>query len=226
MTPEARTPRPHPFIALEGTDGSGKSTLRGHLADALRAYGVTPVELGQHSWLHVKAARFIVGNRLARAHAEPEVVVRAYLRDKALHYSNSVLPALEQGPVLADRYVLSDVVYHHVLHRVPMSQICSLLNDEGVPLPDVIVFVDTPPAQAWSRINSRAKQLRPYEKPEIIADLYKAYTTALEQKLLATSTIRYSNDSVLDSERIRSLAEQIMVGWQSGRSRPEQAVQG
>jgi dTMP kinase len=210
-------PRRFPFIALEGTDGSGKSTLRVELAAALRAAGFAPIEFGQHSWLSVAAARVIMGNRLARAHAAPEDVVRAYLRDKALHFACNVRPALASGPVVTDRYVLSDVVYHHVLHDVPMERIRALMELEGLPLPDVIIFVDTPPEVAWSRINSRGKQLRPYERRDIITRLHRSYRAAIEANLLATKTIRYPNSGALDPGRVRALALGIIADWNQSR---------
>ncbi|MFG2007807.1 dTMP kinase [Micromonospora sp. NPDC048868] len=200
-----------PFIALEGTDGSGKSTLRIQLAQALRQLAPTVTELGQHSWLDPASSRVIVGNRMARSSWHAEAVVEAYLRDKHLHFQFNIEPALAAGPVLTDRYVLSDIVYHHVLHGIPMERISTSMEARQMPAPDVIVFVDTPPDLAWRRINSRNKELRPYERPEILVQLYHAYDRAIEANLVPTRVLRFRNSDELSETAVQGLADSLVA---------------
>ncbi|MEO3927813.1 AAA family ATPase [Micromonosporaceae bacterium B7E4] len=210
MIPTSRRDRRFPFIALEGTDGSGKSTLRIELAKALRRFAPTVTELGQHSWLDAASARVIVGNRMARSSWNAEAVVEAYLRDKHLHFEFNIKPALAVGPVLTDRYVLSDIVYHHVLHGVPMERISAAMEALRMPAPDVIVFVDTPPALAWTRIGTRNKELRPYERPDTLVQLYDAYDRAIQANLVPTRILRFRNNDQLSESAVQGLVDSLL----------------
>jgi dTMP kinase len=200
---------PYPFVALEGTDGSGKSTLRLRLAQSLRAAGFEVTEFGQHSWLDARAARAIVGTRLGRSCLPPAEVVRSYLRDKSLHYTRTIQPATEFGHVLVDRYVLSDLVYHNVLHQVPLNMIRDEMAGTTLRAPDFVVFVDTPPEIAWQRILSRGKQLRPYERPNTIKDLYQGYLDVLDMRVLPSEVIRFRNDGELLAESVDWLVDRV-----------------
>ncbi|MFY1576712.1 dTMP kinase [Verrucosispora sp. WMMD703] len=210
MIPAGRQERRFPFIALEGTDGSGKSTLRISLAQALRQVASTVTEFGQHSWLDTDAARLIVGNRMARSNGNADAVVEAYLRDKRLHFEFNIKPALAVGPVLTDRYVLSDIVYHHVLHGVPMERISAAMTALRMPTPDVIVFVDTPPALAWTRIGTRNKELRPYERPDTLVQLYDAYDRAIQANLVPTRVLRFRNHEELSDSATQRLVASLL----------------
>jgi dTMP kinase len=203
----------YPLVALEGTDGSGKSTLRRRLGKAFRDAGFEASEFGQHSWLIPEVSRIIVGTRLGRSSLPPAQVVRSYLRDKSEHYVKNIAPALQSGFAIVDRYVLSDLVYHNVLHQVPVERIQTEMGDAKLAAPDVIVFVDTPPDVAWQRIQSRAKELRPYEREKIIHDLYQGYLDVLTMKVVDSHVIRFPNAGELTQEAVQGLVADV-VGYQ------------
>lgn len=200
----------YPLVALEGTDGSGKSTLRRRLGKAFRDSGFEATEFGQHSWLIPEVSRIIVGTRLGRSSLPPSLVVRSYLRDKSQHYAKNIAPVLQSGFAIVDRYVLSDLVYHNVLHQVPIERIQAEMRDATLAAPDVVVFVDTPPDVAWQRIQSRAKELRPYEREKIIYDLYQGYLNVLAMKVVDSHVIRFPNAGELTQEAVQGLVDDLV----------------
>ncbi|MFJ5736189.1 dTMP kinase [Streptomyces microflavus] len=163
------------FVAIEGVDGAGKSTLRRLLAERLSARGHVHL-VGQNSWLDVGAARAISGVKFARA-GRTVAGVTDYRTDKTLHYRLNIEPALAHGTVIADRYVLSDVVYRSVLEGRDTQILLDSLLDEVLPLPAVTLYLDIDPELAWQRVLHRAKPLRPYETAQNLRALSEAFRT-------------------------------------------------
>ncbi|MFE9287978.1 nucleoside/nucleotide kinase family protein [Streptomyces olivaceus] len=167
--------RTHPFIAIEGTDGSGKSTLRNLLHDGLNRDGQRCFMVGQHSWLDVDAGRVILAARTQQHGIGRAELMRAYARDKHLHLTRNIQPALATVAVLADRYIYSDAVYHQVLYGIPAEETLAHHRSIGTVQPDVVVFVDTAPSLASDRTVTRGMNLRPHETPETIRALHQGY---------------------------------------------------
>ncbi|UNS95036.1 hypothetical protein MMF93_00070 [Streptomyces tubbatahanensis] len=162
------------FIAIEGIDGAGKTTLRRVLAERLSRRH--PVHLvGQNSWLSVPVARAISGVKFARASLHSAADVDEYRTDKLLHYRLNIEPALPYGSVIADRYVLSDLVYRSVLEGRDTDVLVDALLGGALPLPSLTLYLDIAPELAWQRILSRAKPLRPYETEENLKTLVAAF---------------------------------------------------
>src|SRR5690242_7753350 len=112
-----REPTAHfPYVVLEGGDGAGKTTIRREIAKHLVLRGIPVLEIGQHSWLNLLAARVILDAREQRAHFTPEAVREAYERDKWEHEVANVRPHLSRALVLADRSIISDAVYQEALY--------------------------------------------------------------------------------------------------------------
>jgi dTMP kinase len=160
----------NPFIALEGCDGAGKTTLRKLLCEALVSAGLQTITIGQHSWLNPWNARTLVAVRERRGHISPELLSAAYLQDKHLHGLRNVRPGLEYAAVIADRWLYSDAVYHAALYEIPAEHTLELHRRAGTLVPDLLVYIATDPGQAYSRILARGRQTRHYERP---SDLYR-----------------------------------------------------
>src|SRR5580704_2111694 len=74
----------HPYVALEGADGAGKTTVARRLRLALEARGLPCFSPGQHSWLDPEATRIISRARGRHGEIRAVDVDRAYRRDFAL----------------------------------------------------------------------------------------------------------------------------------------------
>ena len=130
------------FIAVEGLDGCGKSTLARLLADALRAdFLRTPLDLdgATRTAMETHCARAVLARMLfySATVAAAAVVIR---------------DALAAGQnVVVDRYWLSTVVYHRV-----MGSPCLLDEVAGaLPAPDVTVFLHAPLEVRAHRVRTR-----------------------------------------------------------------------
>lgn len=176
-----RTPRhglPGTFIAVEGGDGTGKSTqvalLRawleglGHDVLATREPGATDVG---------RRIREIV---LHGDHLAPRAEALLYAADRAHHVDQVVLPALRRGQVvLTDRYIDSSVAYQGAGRALDADEVAGISRWATADLlPDVTVLLDLDPASARQRTaRLRATPDRLEREPE-------AFHAAVRQRFL------------------------------------------
>ncbi len=140
------------YIALEGCEGTGKSTHARLLATALgavvtREHGGTPI--GQ-------LIRAILADP---AHAELTDKAEALLisADRAQHLDEVVLPALAAGRhVVSDRSVYSSLAYQGYGRGLPLDQVRAV-NDWAIGghWPDLAVLIDVPAEQLVRRMRRR-----------------------------------------------------------------------
>jgi dTMP kinase len=141
-------------VAVEGLDGSGKSTLIAGLAARLAGH------------FDVRAFRLpdpaaFAGADLLRVLAKespppsPEALALGFAANRLASYELTLAPWLKAAPdriALSHRYVLSGLAYQSA-EGVPLSWLLTL--NERVPRPDLTIFIDTDPAVCEQRIGSR-----------------------------------------------------------------------
>lgn len=142
------------FIALEGIDGGGKTTLRKHLFKVAREQGVDLLNILHLSWLHPEEAETITAVRFRRQPRPVDQVLRAYVVDKESLADRIVRPHLRYRHVLSDRYIASDMVYTEMDAGIAGDALYEAYCSGRVEWPDVIVFVDTPPEVACQRMRA------------------------------------------------------------------------
>lgn len=135
------------FIAIEGPDGAGKSTLARGLAEALRAAGrsVEPTAEPTHG---------VVGQMLRTSMdtLAPEVLPFLFAADRAEHVAGVINVALAQGrDVICDRYVLSSLAYQGLSGD---ARLVWQLN-QHFPMPDVTLILYVRPELALARLRNR-----------------------------------------------------------------------
>ncbi|MDR0881690.1 MAG: dTMP kinase [Candidatus Adiutrix sp.] len=137
------------FIALEGLDGVGKTTLARRLSTALAGLGLNPLEVKEPTegpWGRQIRELARAGRRLAR----PEEELDLFVRDRAEDVEQNIGPALLAGrPVVADRYILSNVAYQSSLG---ISEKTILAANARFPWPDLMVILEAPVATGLARI--------------------------------------------------------------------------
>ena len=142
-----------PLITFEGVEGAGKTTLAQHLADWLRAQGVS-----------VRLTREPGGSPLGK-HLRPLLLhepldawaeLFLFLADRRQHTLQVILPALEQGAwVLCDRYADSTLVYQGYGRELDIALIRRLnALATGDLTPDLTVLIDLPVEDALARANA------------------------------------------------------------------------
>lgn len=141
------------FIALEGIDGSGKSSQIGPLVRRLAGLGVPCRETREPTGGPVGSLiRQIFTGRVT---ADNRVIAALYAADRIDHLVNEVdglLSALDQGiTVVSDRYYFSSYAYHSVDADMDWVIQANALSAQLL-RPTLTVFLDVPVETALARI--------------------------------------------------------------------------
>lgn len=166
------------LMALEGTPGAGKSTLRDRLLTDARTRGIPLDHIGQFSWLSLAATRTLVSLRAGHGANDPADAVEAACRDLDLHARFNLTPALACGPVIADRLSLSTACLLALVHRRPVAEYVKRLADQQQARPRLTVLLTTDPALCQNRLAGRETAMRFSDQPETTARLAELYRQA------------------------------------------------
>lgn len=136
------------LVVVEGIDGSGKSTLVRALLGVVDALVTREPTNGPHGTALREA--FAAGIRLPAAEER-----RLFECDRREHLAAVVEPALASGRcVVIDRSYYSTAAYQG--RDGEDARAIVLANEQFAPRPDVLVYLDLPPAFALARIQARA----------------------------------------------------------------------
>ena len=149
------------YIALEGTEGTGKSTHAARLATHLGA--VLTRETGGTD-IGVRIRAILHDTSLTHLTHRAEALLTA--ADRAQHIDEIVAPALTAGQhVVSDRSVYSTLAYQGYGRGLPIDEI-RRINEWAVDSwwPDLVVLIDTPPELLERRM--RGRQLDRFERED------------------------------------------------------------
>ena len=139
------------WIALEGGEGSGKSTQAALLATKVHAVltrepGGTPVGARIRDVLLDPAMQI-----------EPRAEALLMVADRAQHVATVVAPALADGrTVVSDRSVWSSLAYQGYGRGLPLEELWQLSDwAMGGRWPDLAILIEVPPAEALARVSER-----------------------------------------------------------------------
>lgn len=140
------------FVALEGNDGSGKTTLCGELADAFRSRGERVRVVQRYFRPEI--------TRLFLRLVDDDLIdqVQVFLLSAADHWAGmetAVIEPLEAGEtVITDRYV-----YTHLVHFASRGVDDEVLHSalRGFLVPDAVVVLDAAPEVTWDRVRGPMK---------------------------------------------------------------------
>ncbi|WP_380171055.1 dTMP kinase [Kineococcus sp. DHX-1] len=148
------------FLALEGGDGSGKTTQATLLADWLAERGhevvVTREPGGTATGRELREV--LLSHRGDASPLSPRAEALLFAADRAQHVAEVVQPGLRRGAVvLTDRYVDSSLAYQGAGRDLPASEVETLSTwaTQGL-LPDLTVVLDVDPVTAAQRRAGRA----------------------------------------------------------------------
>lgn len=170
------------FIALEGIDGSGKSTqitmLRTYLENAGRRVYMTrePSDLSIGKTIR----RYLTGE----LKADNRVIAALFVADRLEHIldeNEGLLKRKNEGfDIVSDRYYFSSYAYQSV--DMPMDWIINA-NSVAAELlkPDVVIFVDITPETAMDRINANREGTELFETKERLTQTRNKYFEAFEK---------------------------------------------
>jgi dTMP kinase len=162
------------LITIEGLDGSGKTTLAGALADALRSDGRDVLLLREPGGVELsERIRALVKDPGLTVDARAEALLYAAARAQLVH--ERVLPLLESGThVLLDRFVDSSLAYQGAGRGLGVREIAELnrFGTAGL-VPDRTLYLRVPPAVGASRRDGEDRLER--EPEAFFATIVEAY---------------------------------------------------
>ena len=158
------------FITIEGIDGSGKSTQADHLANWLSAVAdekvIRTFEPG--GWKGGKTLRkFILETKNLCTMSE----FLLFMADRAEHLHRVIIPELLAGNhIICERWNESTLAYQCGGHGMDYDFAEKVIASCSFPEPDVKIFLDIPPAIAFSRMKSRENLDDKYKRDRFEAE--------------------------------------------------------
>jgi dTMP kinase len=208
--PEPERLRPGLFLALEGGEGTGKSTQARLLAIWLRAQGFDVVPT--HEPGATKVGMRLRALLLDTAHTglAPRAETLMYAADRAEHVVAVIVPALERGAiVVTDRYVDSSLAYQGAGRQLPANEIAQLNEwaTRGL-VPDLTILLDLPPAAGLGRRHISADRLEsePVDFHQRVRSGFLSLAAANPSRYLVLDAARPEAEISLDIQiRVREL---------------------
>jgi len=167
------------FIAIEGIDGSGKSTQAKNIAKRLEAEGHKVYLTFEPTDMRIgKMIRTILGGK---EKADEKVIAALFAADRLdhiLHETNGILKKLADGyTVITDRYYFSSYAYHGA-HMDMDWVIQSNKMAANILKPAINIFVDVSPEVAMKRINANRETIEIYETLDNLKAVQSQYNAA------------------------------------------------
>lgn len=159
------------FIAFEGINGCGKSTLHRLVSQRLRAGGKTVRDTHEPGGtpLGQELRRILLDWKGDPKSHRAELLL--FAADRAEHVDKVIRPSLASGHwVLSDRYIYSTITFQGHGRGIDRALIDNANNlaIQGA-LPDLVVLLDLAPEEAFKRIAKRTSSTRDSFEDEQIA---------------------------------------------------------
>ncbi len=158
------------LIAIEGIDGSGKSTIANYLKEELEKEGFRVVVFKEPTnSIYGQKIRQSFNNRLD-AHKELEL----FLLDRKHDVERNILPALKKGYIIVmDRYYYSTIAYQGA-RGIDIDKI-KKMNEKIAPKPDLVIILDVKPEIGIRRIKERGDKPNKFEDLEYLEKVRKIF---------------------------------------------------
>lgn len=172
------------FIALEGPDGSGKSTVVKGIREYFKDKTMDIVETREPGGTTIGEAirRILLDNRNSNMFPETEALLYAAARGQ--HVKEKIIPAIESGKVvLCDRFILSSLAYQGIGRDLGIEEV-RMINDFAINgiRPDLTLFFHVDPETTLSRKTRKRKGDRlETEGIEFHRKVYNGYLEILER---------------------------------------------
>lgn len=197
--PSRRIPEAGVYIAIEGIDGSGKTTQAILLHSHFEKNGYDAV-LVKEPW--IKAIKEF----LYKYDVDPDAEAYIFAADRIILQKEVVIPALEEKKiVVSDRSIYASLAYQGARG---LDQEFILAINRHIRHPDVVVLLDLPVEEALDRIVSRKVKTR-FEDPEFLEKVRQIYLGLAEryrEKFVvvdASRSVRETFSEILEKLRER-----------------------
>ena len=171
------------FIALEGIDGSGKSTQMKLLSEKLKTAGYKV-----HTTFEPTDGTIgsIIRNIMkGEMKADERFIAGLFVADRLDHLLNEetgILKKLQEGfVVITDRYYFSSYAYHGT--HMDMNWVISAnAMSAQILRPDLNIFIDVSTETAMKRLNETRTSVERYETLENLNNVRKKYLESFEKQ--------------------------------------------
>jgi dTMP kinase len=170
------------FIAIEGIDGSGKSSQARLLGERMIRESINAYRTFEPTDNYIGA---IIRNILKGGRkADERTIAGLFLADRLDHLLNEdygIVKKLAEGfSVVSDRYYFSSYAYNgtHMDQDwvIAANKICTQIRR-----PDINIFIDVPPETCMQRIQARRGGIERYETMENLRKVRTKYTEAFDK---------------------------------------------
>ena len=167
------------FIAVEGIDGSGKSTTIREIKRYLESKGEAVYLTAEPTTL---ATGKIVRNFLSETNSDTplihEMLALAFAADRINHLREEIWPALrKKQTVITDRYFFSSIAYQSL--NVSYEWVKGI--NRFATLPDVLVFIDVSVDKAVERLTKFRTSTEIYEKRDLLQQIDRNYREVIKE---------------------------------------------
>jgi dTMP kinase len=178
------------LVAVEGIDGTGKSTIAAQLAQWCGERGLAcvfsrePTNLGPGRKLRASMET----GRLSMAEE-----LELFRLDRKEHVERSIAPALRQNHVvILDRYYWSNAAYQGARGADVAAIIAA--NEAIAPIPDLILFMDIDVSESLARIHGRGDIPNGFEQRDALEKTRAIFTRLHERGDRPSVRINASRD--------------------------------
>lgn len=182
------------YIALEGTDGSGKTTQINALYKYFKKQGREVVKTREPRKEEGMIAGLVQQILLGKTQVPPVAFQYLFSADRAMHQEELIIPSLQEGKVvISDRCFWSavpygmldrgDVIGEDAKMRILAAQSILSMYHQFI-VPDHTFYLDIPVDEVWDRLQEKVEDGESreiYEKKEYIKKLRKGYSLLLEE---------------------------------------------
>lgn len=170
------------FIALEGIDGSGKSTQTKLLTEHLTSQGhkVYSTFEPTDSPIGSLIRNILKGN----AKADHRIIAGLFVADRLDHLLNEVngiVKKLDEGfTVITDRYCFSSYAYQGTHMNMDWVIQANSMSAE-ILRPDINIFIDVAPEESMQRLHNNRDNIELFETLENLKEVRAKYFEAFEK---------------------------------------------
>jgi len=170
------------FIALEGIDGSGKSSQAKQLAATLASNGYKVYATFEPTNEYIGS---IIRNILrGNIKADEKVIAGLFVADRLDHLLNEnygIVRKLQEGyTVVTDRYYFSSYAYHGT--HIDMDWVIDANRmSASILRPDINIFIDVPPEVSMQRISAARQGTELYETLDNLKNVRAKYMEAFDK---------------------------------------------
>jgi dTMP kinase len=169
------------FIALEGLDGSGKSTQIKLLAEKLKGQGLKIYTTAEPT--NSRIGHIIKDIFKHKMEADHRTIAALYAADRLDHLTNKtdgILKKMEEGyTVITDRYYFSSYAYHGTHMDINWVITANSLSADLL-RPDLNIYIDITPEESMRRLNKGRDSIELYESIENLRQVKEKYFEAFE----------------------------------------------